>query len=492
MKIMEHEEPRRSGFFSFTARVLNEAGGAIVDLYDLSSKGVGMASSTLKKAPVLPEKVKDMLTRSRGIVKPVETKRIKAKIKKKEKKIDELYSEIGKEGAKHLDSDAEKPLETEAVKSLISDVREYEKDIQRLQTRITELEEEKKEPPRKKTPPKERKRAKEKDVPAAVAVRLAIKNASRQGMFESGSDRAMFEKAANDLLDKDVEVKILAVTELAKMKNKAAVPILIEAVKFDDPYLASETINALINIGDSRAISLFKEKAKDSHYRVRVACLRGLYKLAEDDDVAPFLADALKDEHPDVRKTAVTFIGWKENIDTVPGIVQCLRDEDDRVSKAAVAALANMRDEAAVLPLIRTLENKNLDIKKKALEAIKTIIGEEVAFDFQASGEALTEAVDNLMDWWQKKRLGEVEIAQSEEGGEGSEPEEPDEEVVEPEQEAEKNEPEEEALTEENLSKKLKSELIAICTGLGIECDESLKKTEIIQLILGKDLKAES
>lgn len=486
MKIMEHEEPRRSGFFGFAAKVLNEAGGAIVDLYDLSSKGVGLASSTLKKAPVLPEKVKGMLTRSWRGAKPVETNRIKAKIKKKEKKIDELYSKIGKEGAKHLDSDAEKPLETESVKSLISDVREYEKDIQRLQTRITELEEEKKEPPRKKTPPKERKRAKEKDVPAAVAVRLAIKNALRQGMFESGSDRAMFEKAAEDLLDKDIEVKILAVTELAKMKNKAAVPILIEAIKFDDPYLASEAINALINIGDSRAISLFKEKAKDSHYRIRVACLRGLYKLAEDDDVAPFLADALKDEHPDVRKTAVTFIGWKENIDTVPGIVQCLRDEDDRVSKAAIAALANMKDEAAVLPLIRTLENKNLDIKKKALEAIKTITGEDVAFDFQASGQALTEAVDNLMDWWQKKRLGEVEIAQPEEGGEGSEPEE----VSEPEQEAEKNEPEEEALTEENLSKKLKSELIAICTGLEIECDESLKKAEIIQLILGKDVKA--
>lgn len=492
---MENEKPKRSGFLGFAVRVLNEAGGAIVDIYDLSSKSIGMASSTLKKAPVLPEKIKAMLS-GRGIVKPVETNRIKAKIKKKEKKIDELYCEIGKEGAKHVDSDPEEPLETEAVKRLISDVREYEKDIQRLQTRITELEEEKKEAPMQKASRREAKRTKEKEVPAALAVRLAIKNALRQGVFESGSDRAVFEKAANDLLDKDIEVKILAATELAKMKNKAVVPILIEAIKFDDPYLVSEAINALINIGDLRAVPLFKEKATDSHHRVRVACLRGLYKLAEDDDdVVPFLVDALKDEHPDVRKTAVTFIGWKENVDTVSGIVQCLRDDDDRVCKAAVSALANMKDEAAVLPLIRTLENKNLEIKKKALEAIKMITGEEVAFDFQASGDALTEAIDNLMDWWQKKRLGEVEIAQPEEGGEASEPEaaaEVSEAHGEPEQEVAEEKPEEEVPTEETLNKKLKSELIAICTGLGIECDESLKKSEIIQLILGKNAEVQS
>ena len=474
---MENEKPKRSGVLGFAARVLNEAGGAIVDVYDLSAKGVGIAACTLKKAPVLPEKVKEILTRSRAGAKPVESNRIKAKIKKKEKKIDELYCEIGKQGAKHIDSDPEEPLETDAVKGLISDVREYEKDIQRLQTRITELEEEKKEPPKQKASKREEKRTKEKEVPATIAVRLAIKNASRQGMFESDSDQAMFEKAANDLLDKDIEVKILAVTELARMKNKAAVPILIEAIKFDDPYLASEAINALINIGDSRAVPLFKEEAKASHHRVRVASLRGLYKLAEDDDdVVPFLVDALKDEHPDVRKTAVTFIGWKENVDTVSGIVQCLRDDDDRVCKAAVSALANMRDEAAVLPLIRTLENKNPEIKNKALEAIKMITGEEVAFDFQASGDALTEAVNNLMDWWQKKRLGEVEIAQPEEGGEVSEPE------------AEK----EEELTEENLNRKLKSKLIEIGTGLGIECNETLKKAEIIQLILGKKSEIQS
>lgn len=492
---MENEKPKRSGVLGFAARVLNEAGGAIVDVYDLSAKGIGMASCTLKKTPVLPEKVKEILTRSRGGAKPVETNRIKEKIKKKEKKIDKLYCEIGKEGAKHIDSDPEEPLETEAVKSLISDVREYEKDIQRLQTRITELEEEKKEPPKQKASRREAKRTKEKEVPAALAVRLAIKNALKQGMFESGSDQAVFEKAANDLLDKDIEVKILAATELAKMKNKAAVSILIEAIKFDDPYLVSEVINTLINIGDSRAVPLFKEEAKASHYRIRVACLRGLYKLAEDDDVVPFLIDALKDEHPDVRKTAVTFIGWKENVDTVSGIVQCLRDDDDRVCKAAVSALANMKDEAAVLPLIRTLENKNLEIKKKALEAIKMITGEEVAFDFQASGEALTQAVDNLMDWWQKKRLGEVEIALPEEGGEASEPEaaaEVPEAHGESEQEVAEEKAEEEVPTEETLNKKLKAELIAICTGLGIECDESLKKSEIIQLILGKDVKAES
>ena len=136
---MVQKDIQRSGFTGFLTRVLNEAGGAVVVVYDVGSGTVDKVVSTVKKAPDLPEKAKSLFSRGLKVAKPRESKIIEAKIKEREKKIEELYYEIGKEGAKA--SDAGKTLEDESVKKLISDVREYEKEIQRLTSRVSELEE---------------------------------------------------------------------------------------------------------------------------------------------------------------------------------------------------------------------------------------------------------------------------------------------------------------------------------------------------------------
>jgi len=192
----------------------------------------------------------------------------------------------------------------------------------------------------------------------------------------------------------------------------------------------------------------------------------------------------------------------------VPALVQCLRDEDERVTKAALSALATIRDKSAVLPLIRVLRDRDFDMKERALDTIKMITGEEIVFDLQADGEELDSATDELVDWWQKMRLGEAGIEQAvepeaeavpEEIAETVEPEseavaEKVEEEIEEAQEAAEEEIEEEAVekpeaeempgSEEELMKKLKSELIDICKDLGVECDEKLTKAEISQLII--------
>ena len=539
-------EKKRSGVLGFTAKVLNEAGGALVDIFDLGSGIVDKIGSKLKKAPDLGKKAREIVNEGIEAIKPDKTKAIKNKIKKKEEKIEDLYREIGKEGVKS--SEEEGPLDTEPVKGLISDVKEYEKEIERLKGRITDLEEQKDIDVLEGLKPEERAEPvrgpeivaeiKAQALPLKTAIEAAIDTALESGAFESAAEKAKFEKVGRDLLDDEIEIKILAVAELGKMGNKAAVPVLAESVKFEESHLSSEIVNALIDIGDSSAVGLFKERATDTHYRVRVACLRGLYKLGGDDEEAMrILINALQDEHPDVRKSGITFIGWKDNEEAVPALVQCLRDEDERVTKAALSALATIRDKSAVLPLIRVLRDRDFDMKERALDTIKMITGEEIVFDLQADGEELDSATDELVDWWQKMRLGEAGIEQAVEPEAEAVPEEiagtvePEsetvaeeveeeieeaqeaaeeevEETVESEvvaEEAEKGvedaeeefaeeEIEEEAVekpeaeempgSEEELMKKLKSELIDICKDLGVECDEKLTKAEISQLII--------
>ena len=74
--IMEYEDQKRSGVLGFVAKVLNEAGGAVVDAYDLGSTAVNKTSSTLKKAPVLTEKAKGIITSGLEAIKPTKTKKV--------------------------------------------------------------------------------------------------------------------------------------------------------------------------------------------------------------------------------------------------------------------------------------------------------------------------------------------------------------------------------------------------------------------------------
>jgi hypothetical protein len=313
-----------------------------------------------------------------------------------------------------------------------------------------------------------------------------------------------------------MEIKTLAAAELGKMGNRAAVPILIEAARFDNPDLTSEVINSLISIGATEAVALFKEKVNDPKYRVRIGCLRGLFKLAGDDEAIPLLTDALRDEHPEVRRSAATFLGWKDRTDAVPALVQCLSDDDARVRKAAVSALANIKDDSSVPPLLRVLGDKDLEIREKALEAIKLISGEEFAFDVKASGNELNKAINDLRNWWQEKRLGELDVTETKAPEaeapvemkaeeQSSEPESfaPEPEIPDPDAEVaflaeasadvggapadlgtEAAPAEMRPYTEQELMKMLKSELLSVCGKLGIACDESLTKAQITERIL--------
>ena len=492
---MAQENNKRERIVGFSARVLNEAGTAVVDLYDFSTRAVDSVFSFSKKTSSgLPEKTKKFVQKGVDYIYPGESKTIRDRIKIKEEKIEKIYQEIGREETKQLKTGDRASDASENIRNLVSDVRDYEGQIKKLKGKVSDIETEKIEAKERKI--KREKEAKEakriaeirkketRGIPAQDVIKKAIASSLKSFKFESVSERSIFEKVANDLLSQDQEVRILAANELAKMKNEAAVPVLTEAVEIGDPNLTSEIINALISIGSVNAVPLFKEKVTDMSYRIRVACLRGLYKLAEDDDEAlRLLANAVKDEHPEVRKYAITFIGWKDNAEAVPALVQSLRDDDNDVKKAALSALATIRDKATVLPVIRVLGDDDPDIRQKALDAIRMITGEEIAFDLQTAGDDLSGAVDNLIDWWQKKRTGEAELSNVEEqpaDAEGSDVEEAVSEAV----AAEEGVEEIEEHTEAALTRLPKVELLSICSDKGLQSNANMTKNEIIQIIL--------
>ncbi|MBF0481387.1 MAG: HEAT repeat domain-containing protein [Desulfovibrionaceae bacterium] len=499
---MQEATTGKSGVLKGIACVLNASGKAVLYGIDKSADLFGQAACVPASVKDLPEKAKGFFSGGLNFFFGGEKHKIDDKVREYEKKIQKRYFEIGKVSAHS--QNMESALQKESIQKLIAEIREYEKEVQRLKGRADEIKAGERKPEAaapKKAP------AEAAYVPVSLEraeknFRAAIERAVKKGAFPNASAQATFRKIAEDLLDADAEVRLLAAAELGKLANPAAVPVLMEAARFEDPELTSEIVNALINLEDRKAAGLFKELASHPNHRVRMACLRGLYKLAKDDEAGPALITALRDEHAEVRRTAVSFLGWKDYPDAVPALIQCLRDEDASVRKGAVAALANLSDANSVLPLIKVLGDKELEIREKALEAVRSISGEAVAFDANLSEAALDAAIASLIDWWQDKRAGKAdtvapiapiepvetaaEAAPAEQAATAAEFgfNEPTAFVVqaEPQAQAGAGRP-----TVDEIMQLNKADLLALCEKHGLACDPKMTKAELRDMLLKTD-----
>jgi HEAT repeat protein len=506
------QEGKRTGVMGVVAKTFNMGGHALVKTYDFTvdavlktagalktsapgaagvlktsvpavadatkSIAVGIVGATKNITWSIAGKTRDLFTGGLfgKVFKPAESDELQDKIKDYEEKIKNLYFEIGKEGA------TAEQLESDRIKSLINDAKEFEKEIQRLRNRISEMEETQ----RKEKELKVEHRASEKrktsrsDSQVATLVKAAIEKVLKHGEFDAESTKAVFTKIAYDLIDDEMEVRTLAAAELGKMGNKAAAAVLIEAVKFDNPYLTAEIINSLINIGDVQALSLCKEMSKNSNNRVRLNCLRGLYKMGGNEEITPYLKDALKDEHAEIRRSAATFLGWKDIVDAVPALVQTLHDKDESVRKAAVSALSNIRDRSSVLPLMSTLADDSMEIRQKALESLKIITGKEISFNVELSANELTESVNTLKEWWQNERMNSIGMRTEEVQIVSPGASETSDDAASAD---ERDKDDESSRSEKVLKKMVKDDLLKLCRDRGIECDETFTKAELIRLL---------
>ena len=300
------KENKRSSVLRGIASVLNSCGNAVVISYDASARLAGSIGGTVKKLPGLASRKKTVTGNAAAY--QHECEKIITNIKKYEHEIKSLYYEIGKASARLTEDDGGPGQITESgtVKELLEKIHTYENSIKKLRVRVGGLEEEmaaeeakQKEEERYHRATLMAGRARKGKRPGdsqqfTDAINSAIKEALIHGEFDTASDRAVFDKVASDLLDKEPEIQMLAAAELGKMSNSAAVPVLHAAIGMAEGHLATEILNALISLGDPRSVNILQNTARDSTARVRITSLRGLYKLSpEDKTIRQIFIDAL-------------------------------------------------------------------------------------------------------------------------------------------------------------------------------------------------------
>ena len=327
---------------------------------------------------------------------------VQAKLAIIDNRIRELYLEIGKMGSNTDDIDG--VLATAQAGDIIEKIKALESESSALSKYLAELETaERQGLPMAKFSIKPRSA-----VEGQLFKRLSsvAESCIKKATFTLRSDAIIFEKALRDLLEAEMDIKRLAVSELGKLGNRHAGPALKEALAINDQELQSEIINALIQINDPEVFPVCKRHMNHPYAGVRNACVRGLYKVGQI-EAAPLLIEALKDENMEVRNSSAMFLGWIESNEAIPSLLQAAAaDSDLRVRKSAIQALENIRNQDAVLPLIRLLNDDSPDIRDKVHVTLERITGETLAVCKSDDPHDRVAGVNHLKAWWIKKKHG--------------------------------------------------------------------------------------
>jgi hypothetical protein len=170
------------------------------------------------------------------------------------------------------------------------------------------------------------------------------------------------------------DVRIDAAFLLAKEtqhKEPAAVPGLLDALRDDNPQVRTSAVKALGQIGDPAAVpELLSTMVKDPGGDVRWAASAALGKMGE--TAVPGLMTALRDEDWKVRRSAAEALWGMSEPTAVPGLMEALCDRNDVVRQAASGALEAMGT-VAVPGLIEGLRSTNTAVAQAAANMLHKI-----------------------------------------------------------------------------------------------------------------------
>lgn len=313
---------------------------------------------------------------------------VKAKIIEHEEAIRGLYQKIGSVGAQSNDVQV---FQNDEVRGVMQQIKVLEKNIVALKRYLGELE--------NTTGRGTVSRRSSAYMLDDRRFRSLVNTCRARAKFVLKSDAIIFEKALADVVSYENDIQRLAVSELGRLGNYQAVPVLLELLNSEDLLLQGEIINALDLLEYSGLFDVCRKFIGSQESTIRSACVRGLYKQGKE-KAAPYLMEALRDENMEVRASAAMFLGWLEAKEAVPALLQTVMDPELRVSKNAIVSLSAIRDGGAILPLMRMLDHDEKEIREKIVVALERLTGEQIKFKVDVAQAERKKEIAGLKDWW--------------------------------------------------------------------------------------------
>lgn len=180
-------------------------------------------------------------------------------------------------------------------------------------------------------------------------------------------------KALPEMLkDPKPEVRIATVNALAKYEDRKddVLPKIYELLKDKEPQVTREVVKNLAKIGQKAAASMIIEALDSEDTVTQTYAIKELGKLKAL-EAADKIIELLKSDKYTVRVLAAEALGEIRDQKAVKPLGELLSDQNDEVRKAAVTAIGKMGGAELEDMLIQQLESNDIDMRSRALEALE-------------------------------------------------------------------------------------------------------------------------
>ena len=178
------------------------------------------------------------------------------------------------------------------------------------------------------------------------------------------------EQQLQALKSPDQQTRIDAVLALGILRDKRALFALSGQLKKDPvPAVRWLSAEALARLGDKRAVPVLVQALNDPHPSVRSFSAMALGALGEIQAV-PALLRALHDPQLNVRTAVLLALGNLKDKRAVPDILVAATAPEEEMRSSALSAFIGFADDRAVAILIQALQEPNSKLRETAVLAL--------------------------------------------------------------------------------------------------------------------------
>jgi HEAT repeat protein len=171
----------------------------------------------------------------------------------------------------------------------------------------------------------------------------------------------------------DVTVKEAAAEALGRVRDPAAIPVLIDELRVVDEFSSPRVAGALASFG-APAVEPLRHAILESDAPATRAWASRVLGMIGDASATAALVDRLQDPHEQVRASAAEALGRLGGPRALhPLVDRALRDPTPHVRAQAAASLGKLGEAGALDALTAALDDPNYDTRIRALEAVETI-----------------------------------------------------------------------------------------------------------------------
>jgi hypothetical protein len=205
--------------------------------------------------------------------------------------------------------------------------------------------------------------------------------------FPNATDKIVFTRALSDMASQDATLRADAVKALAGIRHELSVRALADQMDRErSEQVRQECIRSLTKLEMKQGLAAVESALTDQAAQVRLVAVWSLYRLAGAEAV-PALIRMFSDENEEVRRRAITCIGWLAQ------------------GQAAVDVAENLHSRQMISALVGCLGDPEESTRTAALSVLETVAGKKMSNQLPPEQDSHQDIIARWKKWWTQELL---------------------------------------------------------------------------------------